>query len=349
MEKASLKNKFILHPQFKSRIDSIKKEIELPLTSSTIVLSNDDQLIKTHGNLSIIKEIAKIKLNLDKGREYYSNFNFLAYDESIEKFQALEGSGYLTCHSLIFLDEDDYLASNCLSFAFYTRSKILLEKNGTLRDARKELINCDKDEDSIESAFNRDYANERAKFILKNCPNNAVLIIDGPLIGKQMSDYTVELNQKLIEKSVIPIFIVKNSSSNLVTDNILNLRGNYNSDMHWASKYLSKGERTNFFLYQDSNNKNFSKIFCYLKPFDASPQRIEIHPTTFHGREDLIEKLMDVFYFFFVAQGDLKNSQVRPVAIAEMYARESKKMYDINKILRESKMQPTMNQKRGFG
>lgn len=176
-----------------------------------------------------------------------------------------------------------------------------------------------------------------------------MLLIDGPLIGNQMNDYTIKLNQKLLEKNVIPIFIVKNSSSNLVTDNINELNGSFNSDMHWAFKYLSHGERTNFFLYRDSYNKNFAKVFCYIKPFDISPQRVEIHPTTYQGREGLIEHLMDILYFFFITQGDLKNPQVRPIAIAEMYARESKKMYNINKILREAKIQPTMNQTRGFG
>ena len=227
---------------------------------------------------------------------------------------------------------------------------MLLDKNHTLRDARinKTVAHEADNKDSIEATFKRDYATERTKFILSNCPRNTVLLVDGPLIGNQMSDYTVELSQKLLEKSIIPIFIVKNSSSNLVTDNIHELNEKFNSDMHWAYKYLSHGERTNFFLYQDANNRNFAKVFCYIKPFDLSPQRVEIHSTTYNGREDLIKKLMDTLYFFYIVQGDLKNPQVRPVAIAEMYARESKRMYNINKILREAKIQPTMNQNRGF-
>lgn len=348
MKRAKISNKFLLHPRFKERVQAIQNEVKLPLIPSSLELNSDDQSVQIHGNISISKGLDKIQLDIKRGRDHFSDYDFLAYDESIEKFKALEGSGYLTSHSIILLDDDDYLASNCLSFAFYTRSKVLLEKDRTLRDARNEAYAIDGSKDSVESAFKRDYANERTKFILNNCPSDTVLLIDGPLIGNQMSDYTVELNQKLLEMSVIPIFVVKNSSSNLVTDNIPELRGDFNSDMHWAFNYLSCGERTNFFLYQDLYNKNFAKVFCYIKPFDISPQRIEVHPTTYQGREDLIETIMDILYYFFITQGDLKNPQVRPIAIAEMYARESKKMYNINKILRESNIQPTMNQTRGF-
>ncbi|WP_214084226.1 DNA double-strand break repair nuclease NurA [Methanoculleus sp.] len=352
MKKVSLSNNFILHPRFKERVKAIQNEVELPLVSLPLALDNDDQLRHAHGNLTIIGGLNRVHLDAHKGEEHFNEFTYLAYDESIDKFQALEGSGYLTCHSIILLDDNDYLASNCLSFAFYTRSRTLLAKNRTLRDARNDKTDksvADEDGDSIESAFKRDYANERTQFILNNCPSNTVLLIDGPLIGNQMSDYTVELSQRLLNKSVIPIHVVKNSSSNLVTDNIQKLNGNFNSDMHWAFKYLSPGERTNFFLYQDPNNKNFAKVFCYIKPFEIAPQRVEMHPTTYQGRESLIENLMDTLYFFFIAQGNLKNPQVRPVAIAEMFARESKKMYNINKILRDAKIQPTMNQTRGFG
>lgn len=347
MEKIKLSNRFILHPQFNNRIQGIKNDIKLPLEASTILINNDDSLQKD-GNLSIIGEMGKKSLNALNGRNYFKSLNFLAYDESIDKFQALEGSGYVTCHSIVLLENDDYIASNCLSFAFYTRSKKLLEKNNTFKKVDSTLMSEEQSEEFAESAYNRDYAIERTKFILNNCPDNSILLIDGPLIGKQMSDYTVKLNNKLLEKSIIPIFIVKNSQSNLVTDNIQSLKGTYNSDMHWAYNYLSNGERTNFFIYQDSRNKNFSKVFCYIKPFDVSPQRIEIHPLTYEGREEIIENLMDSLYYFYLSQGDLKNPQVRPVAIAEIFARETKKMYNINKLLKESKIQPTMNQARGF-
>jgi hypothetical protein len=57
---------------------------------------------------------------------------------------------------------------------------------------------------------------------------------------------------------------------------------------------------------------------------------------------------MDIAYYFYLVQGETKNSQIRPIAIAEKFARESKKMYNLNKLMLESKLQPTMNQARGF-
>ena len=186
------------------------------------------------------------------------------------------------------------------------------------------------------------------KFIIKNISENSILFIDGPLIGKQMNVYTLKLNEELLKKVVIPIFVVKNSSSNLVTDNVQELKGKFNSDMHWAHKLLKPGQRTNFFLYRDLYNTNNSKVFCYIKPFGVSPQRIEVHPTTYYRNKEFICQMMDIIYFLYLVHADLKNPQVRPIAIAEQFARETKKIYNVDKILTESKLQPTMNQARGF-
>jgi hypothetical protein len=184
--------------------------------------------------------------------------------------------------------------------------------------------------------------------MLSNVPDNCILFIDGPFIGKQMSAFNIKLNNELLKKSVVPIFIVKNSSSNLVTDNTAQLNGKFNSDMHWAYNYLRPGQRTSFFRYTDQTNTNNSKIFCYIKPFNCSPQRIEFHPPTYYAQKKLISQLMDIAYYFYLVQGETKNSQIRPIAIAEKFARESKKMYNLNKLMLESKLQPTMNQARGF-
>ena len=351
MQKISLLNHFILHPKFKERVEAIKKDVYLPPIPSQTNISKDDYFPQGKGKLSLEEEFEEKDLDAIRGKELLNKFKILGYDESIDKFQALEGSGYLTCHSLIMIDDEDYLASTCLSFNFYTRSKLLLEKNSTIRDARKagEIESDSSDEnDKIEAVFKADYAIDRNKFILRNNPGNSILFIDGPLIGKQMSAFTINMNEELLKNSIIPIFIVKNSSSNLVTDNILKLVGKFNSDLHWAYKFLKPGQRTCFFRYIDQHNTNNSKIFCYIKPFQGSPQRIEIHPSTYYGRQDLIAQLMHVAYYLFLIQ-DLENPQIRPIAIAEKFARETKKIYNINTILAESELQPTMNQVRGFG
>lgn len=285
------------------------------------------------------------------GIEVFGKNVFLAYDESFDVFQALEGTGYLTCHSLIMLDDDDYLASTCLSFNFYTRSNFLLQKNKYMRDAnvsKKTDSESIEDKDKIEAVFKSDYAKDRNRFILSNIPQNCILFIDGPFVGKQMTSLNIALNSELLNKFVIPIFIVKNSSSNLVTDNTAELTGKYNSDLHWAYNYLSPGQRTNFFMYTDQVVSENCKVFCYIKPFPASPQRVEFHPETYKKHKELVNQLIDVIYYFYLIQGDMKNSQIRPIVIAEKYARESKKMYDLNRVMLDSTLQPTMNQARGF-
>lgn len=350
MEKISLPNQFILHPEFKKKVLAIQRDVNLPLIPSPTNITKDDYF-PHNSKVTLEEEFGKKDLDALNGKNLLNNYTILSYDESIDKFQALEGSGYLTCHSLIMIDDDDYIPSTCLSFNFYTRSKLLLEKNNSMRDVRK--VENEKSEimdmnDKIEAAFKADYVKDRNKFILENTPDNSILFIDGPLIGKQMSGSTVKLNMQLLEKSIIPIFITKNSSSNLVTDNIQNLYGKFNSDLHWAHQFLKPSQRTSFFRYTDQTNSNFSKIFCYLKPFQVSPQRIEFHPSTYIGRKDFISQLMNIIQYLFLIQGDSKNSQIRPIAIAEKFARENKKIVNINKIFAESEIQPTMNQARGF-
>ena len=61
-----------------------------------------------------------------------------------------------------------------------------------------------------------------------------------------------------------------------------------------------------------------------------------------------IFSLMDLVYFLLLVQGDLKNPQIRSISIAEKYARSTLKLIDINKMMKNSGMMPTMNQER-FG
>src|SRR3972149_2988582 len=198
MQKISLLNHFILHPKFKERVEAIKKDVYLPPIPSQTNISKDDYFPQGKGKLSLEEEFEEKDLDAIRGKELLNKFKILGYDESIDKFQALEGSGYLTCHSLIMIDDEDYLASTCLSFNFYTRSKVPLEENSTIRDARKagEIESDSSDEnDKIEAVFKADYAIDRNKFILRNNPGNSILFIDGPLIGKQMSAFTINMNE----------------------------------------------------------------------------------------------------------------------------------------------------------
>ncbi len=144
------------------------------------------------------------------------------------------------------------------------------------------------------------------------------------------------------------MFFVKNSSSNLVTDNVSELKNRFNSDLHWSYHYLNPGQRTNYFVYRDRVNPHNAKVFSYLKAYPLSPQRIEFHVDTYNKYESIIDNLMDLAYYFILLQGNDKNPQIRPIALAERYARETLNFVNIYTLLREVGITPTMNQTR-FG
>lgn len=333
-------NKLFIHPSFKDTLNEIN-ELNIKLPNNPTNEDMDFQLYTFPPNgelVSNIEEIKSYKLNPKKGQELTnSGISVSAYDESINKFSALEGTAFLTSHSLVLQHKKGYIPSAFLSFYFYTRSKVYTDKS--------KFIKYSKDPETDSKI---DYVKDRTQFIINNTPKNSVVLIDGPLIGGQVSTYTFKLNQELLKKNVIPIFFVKNTSSNLVTDYINELRNKYNSDMHWAHNTLKVGERTNFFKYVDKHNPRNAKLFCYLKPFNVSPQRIEFHLNTFEKFKDKILDLMDIIYYLLLAQGDPKNPQIRTIAIAEKFARDSLKLVNINKLMREAGIMPTINQER-FG
>ena len=122
----------------------------------------------------------------------------------------------MTSHSLILHGPDDFLPSNLLTLYFYTKSKILSQNTKYIRYS-----------EDPETDWKKDYIIDREHFLVDNVPRNSVIFIDGPLIGGQMSTYTIELNDLLLENEIIAVFFVKNSDSNLVTDNIAELRGKF--------------------------------------------------------------------------------------------------------------------------
>ena len=152
----------------------------------------------------------------------------------------------------------------------------------------------------------------------------------------------------MTKKNIIPVFFVKNSLSDIVTSSIDSLKGKYNSDLHWAFKLLKNGKRSNFFHYIDAVNPKNSKVFCYIKVFNSSPQRIEFHSETFKKYHQLILDILDMIYYQILVQGNENNPQVRLIAIAEKYARSTLKLINIEKIINKVGITPTMNQKR-FG
>ncbi len=193
------------------------------------------------------------------------------------------------------------------------------------------------------------YTIDKVNFLKNNLPQNTLLFIDGPLIG---GDWYVEMISAVINyfnpNNIIPVFIVKNSNSSIIVDNTPNLKGKYNTDVHWAYRHLKKGERTSFFKYQDKNNPRNARIFCYIKAFDTSPLRVEFHPSTFDKYKSMIYDILDTIYYLLLVQGNPSNPQIRPIAIAEKYARETLHLFNLEAIIKKAKLIPTINQER-FG
>ena len=333
-------NRFIIHPNFNKTIKELNElKIKLPEYGSKEDWDFSMIPFPKEGNyVSNIDEIKPYKLNAKNGyKNTNSEYPLLAYDESIQNYLALEGTSYFFSHSMIIHGKVDYIPSIFISFYFFTRAKSIIEKS-------KYII--ESDNPSVDSKAM--YAKERTDFILNTSPENSIVLIDGPLIGGQISSITVDLNRKLLKKNVIPLFIVKNSTSNLVTQYTAELKGKYNSDMHWCYNTLKSGERTNYFSYYDRYNVNNGKIFCYVKPFNISPQRIEVHIETFKKYQGFMNDLMDMVYYLILAQGDYKNPQARSIAIAEKFARESLKLFNLRLLMKQIGLIATINESR-FG
>ncbi len=332
-------NKVVVHPMFRKTIEDMKHlDIKIPPNASDGGMEYSAFPFPPGGEkVEAIGPIKKVMLKPKEGEHMLSGYRpIVAYDESIGKYSALEGEAFFTSHSLVLLGKE-YVPLNEITLYFYTRSGELASKSKYIKKV---------DDPQLESK--RDYLFDKIRFLEAYVPENALLLIDGPLIGGDL--YTIVLNslKKLISREIFPIFFVKNSSSNLVTDHLSELKGKYNSDMHWAHNFLGEGYRTNFFRYEDVNNPKNAKIFCYIKPLSKNIQRIEFDTETFEKYGEEIEHVINLIYYFVLAQGNAKNPQVRPIAVAEMYARETLKIMELNKIMKNIGITPTMNQER-FG
>lgn len=330
-------SRLLFHPTFEETLTELKKKkIRLPSKPTHQELDFSGYSYPQDGELITgVEDFGKRKLDPKKGEEICKSALVCAYDESVNKFEGLEGTAYLTSHSLIVHGQYDFFPVDLLTFYFYTRSLLLSKGSKYIKYSENTVVDS-----------KRDYIDDRKRLLSENTPENSIIFIDGPLVGSQMTRQTLDLNKLLIKKRIAPIFFVKNSNSNLVTENIKHLKSHYNSDMHWSYRFLKEGERTSLFRYVDKSNRDFAKIFCYLKAFDASPQRIEIDVNTFREFANSINDLFDLVYYLLLAQGDLKNPQIRPIAIAEKYARATLRLINFSQMMKELGITPTMNQER---
>ncbi len=291
-----------------------------------------------NGNIKVLENENVINLNAELGYEYIQNNNHIisGYDESLISIPALEGNGYMFAHSLVILNPEKYIPIVKLSLNFYTKSRTLVTNSTLIKYAK---------DPSVKSKI--DYVQDKSELLKNYTPPNSIIFIDGPLIGGQLSQLNINLNGDLLNKNIIPIFIVKNSDSSLIIDNLY--KGQYNSDFEFAFKTLKKGQRTNLYMYQDAYSKNKNKIFTYIKPYDnVSPIRFELHEETYKFYKNQLNNIFNCIYYLLLSQGNSKNPQPKIVAIAEAYAREVLKTININDIIFKSGLVPTMNYTR-FG
>jgi len=334
-----LDGKLELHSFFNDTISDISdRNIVLPFNPTSEEFDMSFFTFPPDGKLvTNVEEIKKYRLDAKNGEKFKDLFTIYSYDESILKYSALQGDAYITSHSIIRLGEKDYIPSCLITLYFYTRSEMI-------KSDSKAIIHTS--DSKTESKKN--YFNDKIYFLKRIIKPKSLVFIDGPLIG---GDYYVKMIQSIkdfIDMDTILVFFVKNSNSNLVTDNIEEFRSKFNSDMHWSYSMLMPGERTNFFKYVDRKNSDNAKVFCYIKSFNTSPQRVEFPLNIFIKYRSQIDTIMDMIYYLMIVQGDLKNPQIRPIAIAEKYARSTLQLIDLNRLMRSSLLVPTMNQER-FG
>jgi hypothetical protein len=334
-------NKVIVDPDFFKTVNELrKKNISIADTPNQSDFDFSFATFPPNGKISLLEELGPVDLDPRNGERVSRSGKFLlsGYDESTWDYKALEGTAFFTSHSLVIVAEDRYLPIIYLSTQFYTRSRLMAEDS--------KLLVCT--DDPI-SESKKQYAVDRSDFLERYSPDGTLLFIDGPLIGAQMTSYTVKSVRKLHSKKVIPIFFIKNSMSNLVTDNVPELRGQFNSDLHWSLKRLKRFQRTNLFKYADKHNDSNAKVFCYYKAFnDVSTQRVELHIETYSMIKDKFNDILDLVLYLLLVNGSKKNPQIRPIKIAEDYARSALQRNFCERLIKGSGLVPTMNQERGF-
>jgi hypothetical protein len=210
-------NKIITHPNFfKSLLELKNKKINLNFFSNSVSPFDYGEYPSYNGRVIILDDNLVQKLNPSYGAKLVEDSFFIAaYDESIEKYDAIEGSAYLTSHSMIYLSKLEYLPIVKINFNFYTRSIDICK--GTEYITHSE---------NIEVSRSQDYVKIRDEFIKENAeffPDNTIFFIDGPLLGGNISASTTKLNEYLLNRGIIPIFIVIGVTRLKIKDKLTNL------------------------------------------------------------------------------------------------------------------------------
>lgn len=342
----SFKNDVLVGEGFFDFFDNIKRmNIRLPKDPEPTVFElKIEELINGATVKKSDEDDDIFTLDVRNGCRLCNDNNILisAYDEAINKYSTLEGKAVYVSHSLIYLHDNKYYPVNKLTMLFVTKSKMIA----------KNMSNCIvADKWDIDTTANVEIARQKRDFITTYSSDKSLLLIDGPfLAGDGLAVFRGIIKERFVDHEIVPIFIVKNSNTSLVVDSISELKGQYNSDLHWSNEILGAGQRTRFFEYTDKYNKDNSKMFCYMKFYDkASPIRIEIPTAIYQTCFSSIKSFLDIIYYTILEQGNVNtNPQARPIAVAEMFARETLNLVNFNKDMKNSLLTPTMNENRGM-
>lgn len=325
--------------RIKIRLENISKKATkfvsfIPSELSSQIPDLSSNFSSTVSCLESFEETHEIKPECN---ELMKEWNIFAYDESVQDYRALEGD-LLFCSSSTIKIENEYCFNLSVSPYFLTGMKKF--KNSASEDIHYA-------ENTAEER-NLILTNAKTGSILASVEPHSIILIDGPLLGGNVSGYIEKMDQELREKGCIPLYFVKNSDSKLVIAANKRLSEEYNSDFHWAACRLNSGSRSPFFRYTEELVSRHSKVFTYMKALYGFPERLEMHPETYEKYYSVMPSLMSLLAYFYLVQGDRSNPQVRPIAIAEKYAREGIRILNIPVLLNRLGFRPTINQIR-FG
>lgn len=334
MKGVKLIRKVSLHPDFSKTVDELReKKI---FFDNIAKQGGTERITESYGGANKVEKIEEewvFEVDITNGSTISDSFNLAGYDETIQKFRSLEGTSILVVYVLSYLGENDYYPSALVTLNFYTSSKAIAENSTTLKYS-----------ESTEGIINKDITDNKTRFIIDNIQPYTLLLIDGPLIAGDYYTTLLDNIKELHEKDVIPVFIVKNSDSNLVLDKFPDLRYKFNSDLHWANKELSAGQRSCMFFYSASYHSTRNKVFCYLKSYNDVPIRIELHGSTYDKYRSQVESIIDLIHYQIQLHGSLTNPQPRLVAISEKYAREIANYVNFNELTKYSYITPIFDQ-----
>jgi len=323
--------------QIRIRLENINKKATkfVSFASSDIALKMQDFYMSP--TMSCLEDPNACYPVEPKADMFLTEWDFYAYDESLQNYRALEGD-LMFCSSATIKIEDRYNFN--LSVLPYFLTGIRKFKNSPSDDIRFA--------ENVTEERNLIMIKTKIDSIVNSVEPHSIVLIDGPLIGGNASKYIEDMDDDLRKQDCIPFYFVKNSDSRLVIETNNDLAKQFNSDFHWTACKLRTGSRSAFFKYTDQVNNRHTKVFTYLKALYGFPERVEMHTSTYRKYQTLMPDLMSLIAYFYVLQGDRSNPQVRPIAIAEKYAREGIRVLNIPALLNKLGFRPTINQVR-FG